>query len=70
MTTRQQSATPNDLDQLREWARLHAEANSQPWRLVCDLFAAYDLRGLQLVSLAERVHQQSDQLSRRAERTG
>lgn len=38
-------ATPSSMAHLREWAKEHARHGSQPWQLVCDLFAEYDRRG-------------------------
>lgn len=53
---------------LRQWAEQHALAGSNEWSEVVRLFAAYDQRGSRLMTMAERVQQQSEFLSRRAEK--
>lgn len=53
---------------LRQWAEAHAKAGSNEWAEVVRLFAAYDMRGARLTAMAERVQQQSELLSRRAEK--
>lgn len=60
-------AIPGSFAQLREWAKEHGHG-SQPWQLVCDLFAEHDRRGEIIAGLTARVAEQSELLSRNAER--
>ena len=50
-TPTKRPAVPDDIDDLREWAQLGADAGANEWRLVCQLLAAYDRRGERLKEL-------------------